>query len=282
MNFASIFFVVCATTLLVVVARLVNQVVMNVHLIDSLVEKDNPAIGVQSAGYLLAIILITAAVLTGEGRGSIIGDVLPVISYGIGGIVVLAIVATFSLRFFLSKASLQAVRDGNIAAGVVVAGSYVATGIIIASCVSGEAKGGNFVTALVFFLVGQASLLLITTAFRLLTSYDDVKEIFSGNIPAAMSYAGIMIAVGIIVGHAIEGDFLDYSDSFFSFGKALVAVVALYPIRQVLVQGLLLGGGFSIYGGRLDSEISNDRNLNAGIIESVSYIASALMIAKLT
>lgn len=282
MNWQIVFFVICATVLLVVVARLVNQLIMNVHLIDSLVEKDNPAIGVQSAGYLLAIMLITASVLSGEGRGSIVGDVIPVIGYGIGGIIILALVSALSLRFVLSSDCLQAVRDGNIAAGIVVAGGYIGTGLIIASCVSGEARGGTFLTSVIFFAAGQISLLLITFLFRLLTAYDDVREILAGNIPAAMSYAGIMVAVGIIVGHAIEGDFQGYQQSFVAFGKALLAVVALYPIRQLLVQGLLLGGGFTIYGGRLDTEISEDRNLNAGIIEAVSYIAAALMIVKLS
>lgn len=282
MNWQIIFFVICATVLLVVVARLVNQLIMNVHLIDSLVEKDNPAIGVQSAGYLLAIMLITASVLSGEGQGSIIGDVIPVIGYGIGSIIVLALVSTMSLRFLLAGDGLQAVRDGNVAAGTVVAGSYVGTGIIIAACVSGEGRGGSFLTSLVFFGIGQMALLLITFLFRLLTAYDDKKEIFEGNIPAAMSYAGIMIAVGVIVGHAIEGDFVSYNQSLIAFAKAIAAVIALYPIRQLLVQGLLLGGGFTIYGGRLDTEISEDRNLNAGIIEAVSYIAAALMIVKLS
>lgn len=282
MNISIIFFFVCATTLLIVVARLVNQLVMNVHLIDSLVEKDNPAVGVQSAGYLFAIILITTSVLTGEGQGSIWDDVLPILTYGVGGIILLALVATSSLRFFLTKESLQAVRNGNLAAGIVVAGSYVGTGIIIASCVSGEAKGGDLLSAAIFFLTGQISMIIITWVFRRLTAYDDIQEILNGNIPAALSYGGVMIAVGLIVANAVEGDFTGYEQGFLSFGKAVIAVVALYPIRQILVQGLLLGGGFSIYGGRLDNEISHDRNLNAGIIEAVSYIASALMIAKLT
>jgi uncharacterized membrane protein YjfL (UPF0719 family) len=282
MNWQIIFFVICATVLLVVVARLVNQLIMNVHLIDSLVEKDNPAIGVQSAGYLLAIMLITASVLSGEGQGSIIGDVIPVIGYGIGSIIILALISTLSLRFMLSKHCMQYVREGNVAAGIVVAGSYVGTGVIIASCVSGDDHGGTFVTSLVFFVVGQISLLVITSLFRLLTAYDDKKEILDGNIPAALSYAGIMIAVGIIISHAVEGDFAGYQKSLIAFAKAIAAVTALYPIRQILVQGLLLGGGFTIYGGRLDTEISEDRNLNAGIIEAVSYISAALMIARLS
>lgn len=282
MNIQTTLFIVTATLVLVAAARFINQFIMNVRLTESLVQRDNPAIGVQIAGYLLATLLIIASVLTGDGHGNLAKDVLSTLLYGVGGIVLLAFVASHALKLFLNTECLESVRNGNIAAAIVAAASYIATGLVIAACVSGESKGGTVVTAVVFFLAGQVSLLFITFLFRRLTAYDDVKEILAGNMAAAFSYAGILIAVGIIVGHAAEGDFVDYLTSFTGFGKALVAVIALYPIRQFLVQGVLLGSGFSLYAGALDREICEDRNINAGIIEAVSYIAAALMIARLS
>jgi uncharacterized membrane protein YjfL (UPF0719 family) len=281
MNIQTTLFAITTTLVLVAAARFINQFVMNVRLTESLVQRDNPAIGVQIAGYLLAILLIIAAVLTGDGHGNLANDVLSTLLYGVIGIVLLAVVASFALKIFLNTECLESVRNGNIAAAIVAAASYIATGLIIAACVSGEYKGGTALTAVVFFCAGQASLVLITFLFRRLTAYDDVKEILEGNLAAALSYAGIVIAVGIIVGHAAEGDFVDYATSFAGFGKALAVVVALYPIRQFLVQGMLLGSGFSLYAGALDREICEDRNINAGIIEAVSYIAAALMIVRL-
>ncbi|MCU0424444.1 MAG: DUF350 domain-containing protein [Candidatus Kapabacteria bacterium] len=269
-----------ATIVLLIVARFINQFVMSVHLTESLVHKDNPAMGVQIAGYILGMMMIVAAVLTGEGSGTLLTDARDVGIYGITGLLVLALSSSLLMRVFVSGTVHESVRDGNVAAGITTAGSYVATAAVIAACVAGDARGGNYVTALVFMLAGFVALLLITFIFRRLTAYDDVQEILGGNIPAAMSYAGLMIAVGIIVGHAAKGDFVDYLTSFTGFGKTLLAVIALYPIRQFLVQGVLLGSGFSLYGGGLDTEISRDRNINAGIIEAVSYIGAALLIAK--
>jgi len=275
-------FISGAIVVLLIVARFINQFVMNIHLTESLVHKDNPAMGVQISGYVLGMMLIVASVLSGSGSGSLLIDARDVAIYGTTGIIVLALSSTLLLRVFLSAEAHESVRQGNVAVAITAAGSYIATALVIAACVSGDARGGNFLTSIVFMLAGFVALLVITYLFRLLTAYDDVQEILGGNISAAMSYAGLMIAIGIIVGHAAKGDFVDYISSFAGFGRALLAVIALYPIRQFLVQGLLLGSGFRLYGGGLDDEISRDKNINAGIIEAVSYIGAALLIAKVS
>ncbi len=275
-------FISLATLVLLVVARLINQFVMSIHLTDALVQKDNPAVGIQIAGYVFGVFIIIGSVLTGSGTGKIMTDAILVMVYGVAGIILLGLITSSSLNLLLEVGASEAIRTGNVAAGITAAGSYIATACVIAACVAGDAEGGNALTSLIFLILGQVSLLLITYLFRFLTDYDDVKEILHGNIPAALSYAGVMIAVGLIVGHAAEGDFVDYSKSFLAFSKALLAVIALYPIRQFLVQGMLLGSGFKLYGGELDKEISRDRNINAGIIEAVSYIGAALLIVSVS
>jgi uncharacterized membrane protein YjfL (UPF0719 family) len=247
---------------------------------DSLINRDNPAMGVEVAGYLLGVILIIASVLNGPGHESLWVNIMWVAIYGVGGILFLALVATFGLRLILSKKCIEEIKNGNVAVGIVSAGSYIGTAAVIAGSVAGEG-GGNLISSLVFFIAGQLIFLIITYIFRLLTAYDDTKEVLDKNIPAAMSYAGMMIAIGLIVGNAITGKFINYEESFIDFGKALLVVLALYPIRQWLVQGLLLGGGFTLYGGRLDDEISKDRNINAGVIESITYISTAILVISL-
>jgi uncharacterized membrane protein YjfL (UPF0719 family) len=278
----SVLFVGAAAVILLVVARFVNQILMNVRLTESLVHKENPAMGVQVSGYVFGMLLIIASVLTGEGSGSLFADARDVALYGVTGILLLALSSSLLLRVFVSGGALDSVREGNVAVGVVSAGTYIAVAIITAACVSGEARGGNFATALVFMLAGFIALLSITFLFRRLTAYDDAHEILSGNLAASLSYAGLIIAIGIIVGNAVKGDFVDYVTSFTGFGKTLLAVVALYPIRQFLVQGLLLGTGFHLYGGGLDAEISRDKNINAGVIEAASYIGAALLLASVS
>jgi uncharacterized membrane protein YjfL (UPF0719 family) len=277
MIWQTILFVCAATIILLIVARFVNQLVMKTSMTDALINKDNPAFGVQVGGYLFGVLLIITAVLSGPGHKDIMVDVMWVLVYGIAGIILLALTALWATRIILSAKCLESIRQGNIAAAMAMAGAFVGTGAVISATVTGESTG-SWVPTLVFFLAGIIAFFIITYVYRLLTAYDDVKEILDNNIPAAMSYAGMMIAVGLIVGNAIKGNFITYEQSFKDFGYALIVVVALYPVRQWIVQGLLLGGGFSLYGGRLDLEISRDRNINAGVIEAITYISTALLV----
>jgi uncharacterized membrane protein YjfL (UPF0719 family) len=280
MAWQTILFICAATIVLLAVARFVNQLVMHTRITEALIQRDNPAVGIQVAGYLLGVIKIIASVLSGEGHGDFWMNTLWVAVYGIGGILFLTYISTIGLQLFLSRNCMQAIREGNVAAGIVAAGSYIGTGSVISGSFAGEGSG-TLAAAVVFFVAGQVAFLVITYLFRLLTAYNDAKEILNGNIPAALSYAGVMVAVGIIVGNAVMGDFVDYATGFIAFGKALLVVLALYPIRQWLVQGLLLGGGFRLYGGSLDEEISRDRNINAGVIEAATYIGAALLVTRL-
>jgi hypothetical protein len=52
-------------------------------------------------------------------------------------------------------------------------------------------------------------------------------------------------------------------------------------VRQLFVQSLLLGAPFALRGGRLDSAIGADRNAGLGALEAVTYVATALSVARL-
>ncbi len=281
MDWQSILFIIVTTMALLAAARLANQFLMKKIISEELTTGNNAALGIAMAGYLFGVLLIITDVLSGEGHGDWIKDTIGVAVYGVFGIIFLLFVGAFEMRLILSAKALDATRENNIAAGIVLAGSYISTSQIIAATVSGEGSGGNAVTAIVFFLVGQVSLLLITYLYRFLTKYDDASEIMNGNCAAGLSYAGLMMGVAIVVGQAIRGDFTDYLSSLIDYGAALVVICAFYPVRQVFVQSLLLGGSLKFYGGRLDEEIARDRNLGAGVIEAATYISTALFAVRL-
>jgi uncharacterized membrane protein YjfL (UPF0719 family) len=164
----------------------------------------------------------------------------------------------------------------NVAAAIVVAGAYVATSLTYSGALDGE--GGGFWILLLFFLLGQLALLGITYAFRWLTGYDDVQEIAAGNVAAALALAGLLIAVGVVVGHAASGEFTGLLNSLGGFLLALVAVVAFYPVRQLVVQSLILGGPLRWRGTLIDREIAQDKNIAAGLLEAVAYLTTALFV----
>ncbi len=275
MDIAEIIFVVMAALALQALARWVLQWFFGNTLRVLLTDHDNPAVGLAVAGYLFGVIWTVTVLLSAPGRG-LWQDILDVLLYGVLGIGLLTVVSILTCRFFLGMHVRDQLEDHNVSAAIVVAGVYVATSLTYSGALDGE--GGGFLLLLLFFVLGQLALLGMTYLFRWLTSYDDVQEIASGNIAAALALSGLLIAMGIIVGNAASGNFTTLADSIVSFGLGLLVFLIFYPVRQVVVQGLILGGRLSLRAILLDQEIAQDRNTAAGLLEAVSYVSTALFI----
>ncbi len=283
-------FVIASLVIFAGLARLALHFFLHVNVAEKIGEEHNAALGIEYAGYFLGVLLIAGSVLDGlpdisaSGGGDAAGmfssgfwsNALQAGGYGIFGIIALALFGRLGFRFLVRTNIVAGVRANNQAAGLVAAGGHISAALVIAGVLSGDSAGGDFSVAGVFLVIGIAALWGITYIHRFVTRYDDAREITNGNVAAALSYAGMMIAVGIIVGHAVNGDFSDYATSLGLCGKALLWILVLYPVRQFIVQGILLGDGFRLYGGRLDDEISRDGNIGAGAVEAAAFIAAAL------
>lgn len=273
MSILEAIFIVLAALVLVGLARWVQQWLCGQTLRAMLTESDNPAMGIAVAGYLFGVIW-TITVLLGTLSYDLVLDIRNVLLYGGLGIVLLTVAALGTCRAFLGMAMQEQLATRNVAAAIVVAGVYIATSLTYSGGLVGE--GGGFWIMLLFFLLGQLALLGITYAFRWLTHYDDVGEIAAGNVAAAFALAGLLIAVGLIVRRAVTGDYLGFWPSLGSFLLALVLVVVLYPVRQVVVQWLILGGPLHWRASLLENEIMHDKNVAVGLLEATAYVTTAL------
>jgi len=282
-------FVVASLVIFAGLARVALHYFLHVNVAEKIGEEHNAALGLEYAGYFLGVLLIAGSVLDalpdvaspGGDAGGMFStgfwsNALQAGAYGVFGIIALALFGRLGFRFLLRTNITAGVRANNTAAGIVAAGGHISAAVVIAGVLSGDSAGGDFSVAGIFLLIGIAALWGITYIHRFVTRYDDAREIINGNVAAALSYAGMMVAVGMIVGHAVNGDFSDYATSLALCGKALLWIFILYPVRQFIVQGILLGDGFRLYGGRLDDEISRDGNVGAGAVEAAAFIAAAL------
>jgi len=172
------------------------------------------------------------------------------------------------------------VERGNVASGLAAGAHYVATGIITSRALSGH-SAIELALSLGFFLLAQLTLHVFVMLFRALTTYDDAEQIQGENLAAALSYSGVTIAIAIVIARALEGDFDGLLMSLKGYGSVLAFLFALYPIRQVVVQGVLLGGPVALRGGRLDQGIAAERNEGMAALEAVTYLSSALAISHL-
>lgn len=280
MDAATIGFVVLAVIILLIVARVVYRLILGESMTEALIDRDNKAAAIALGGFLLGVIQVIIPVLSGPSH-SFWSDVTSVASYGIGGIVAMSVTAQIFEQY--SKWTGVALHDqickGNVAAGICAAGMYFAASEIVAGVLTGD--GGNLVVTAVFWLAGTAALLILTHLFRQLTAYNDSHLIAEGNVAAACGYAGLVIAIGMMTGYAVSGAFTTYANAFADFGKMMLLVLVLYPVRQIIVQMLFLGGGFSFRNGRLDHEIATDGNVGAGLLEAVGYFAAALVVTRI-
>ncbi len=280
MDAATIGFVVLAIIILLIIARLVYRLLLGQGMTETLINSDNKAAAISLGGFLLGVIQVVIPILSGQSH-SFWSDVMGVAAYGIGGIIAMVVAGVVFEEYsrWVGAPLREQIAAGNISAGIIDGAIFFASSQIVAGALTGD--GGSIVPTIVFWAAGVAALIIITHIFRSLTAYNDVELIKENNVAAAFGCAGLIVALGMMVGYAVSGNFTGYSQGFRDFGRMLLAVLAFYPVRQIIVQMLFLGGGFSFRNGRLDHEIAQDRNLGAGLLEAVGYLATALIVTRL-
>jgi uncharacterized membrane protein YjfL (UPF0719 family) len=242
---------------------------------------ENPARALLHVGQMLAVFMVAAAAVKNCVQGeSLLRDAAWVAAFSLVALLLLVVTGRIGIQLLMQSRLPHEIDRRNVAAGAAAGAHYVACGIVTA-----EAFGGNDVRGLLlslaFYALAMVTLHLFVTLFRALTVYDDAEEIRGENLAAALSYGGLAIGVALIVGRALQGDFVSWSISLRAYAAALPIVFALYPVRQLFVQALLLGGRISLRGGKLDEAIQLRRSAGMGALEGTSYVATALAVTRL-
>ncbi|MBW1710734.1 MAG: DUF350 domain-containing protein [Deltaproteobacteria bacterium] len=238
-----------------------------------LVERDNAALALAIVGYYVGLVLAIGGAIVGPSSG-LVNDLIDLAVYGVLGIILLNISWYLCDKLILYKfhVSDELIRDHNQGTGAVSAAVSIASGFIIYGSVAGE--GGSIWTVLVFWLIGQVILILTGLVYNRITSYDIHEQIEKDNVAAGVSFAGALLAVGVIVGLAGEGDFVSWSENLFSYLAYAVIGLILLPVVRILTDRVLLPTV------RLSDEIvaQEKPNMGAAYIEAFSYIAAAFII----
>ena len=240
---------------------------------EELVEKDNVALGVAMAGYYFGLIMAIGGTLSGPSQG-LENDLIDIGIYGLLAIILLNLSRLVNDGLILHgfKIRDELIDDQNAGTGVVIAASYIATGLVIFGAVSGEI--GGIVTTVIFWALGQAALILAGLVYEWVTPYSIHDEIEKDNVAAGVAFAGALVGIGIIVFHASAGDFISWTINLQDFAIEVVAGLILLPIVRFIADVILLPGQ------KLTDEIANQEhpNLAAGFIEAMSYIGASFLI----
>lgn len=262
------------------IGKLVRDLLTRYKINEELTDKNNASVGVALAGYYVALAIAIAGVLAGAGTGDLWKDALLVGIYSLVAIVLLNISALVNDKLILYKFDNQKelVDDQNSGTGATMAGSYLATGLIVNAAVSGEAAGEwwkGLLACLVFFVLGQVVLVLAGLWYQLITKYDIHKVIGDDkNVAAGIGFGGFLFAIGYVVKAAMTGDSTSWAVDLVSFALYVVIAFVLLTIGRLITDKVFLPKA------KISDEIGNQGNIAAASIAAAIYIVIAVLIVN--
>lgn len=240
---------------------------------EELVKKDNVAFAISMVGYYFGLVMAIGGALVGPSHG-LLDDLIDLTIYGLLAIILmnLSIIINDKIILHRFRTEDEIIRDQNAGMGAIGFASYLATGLIIFGAVSGE--GGGIITALAFWLLGQAVMIIAGLVYNWITPYDIHTEIERDNVAAGVGFAGALLAIGNITRVACSGDFVSWADNIEKFVYIVVLGLVLLPIIRLVTDKVLLPGE------KLTDEIVNQEkpNLGAAFVEAFSYIGASFLI----
>ena len=240
---------------------------------EELVERDNFSLSLAITGYYLGLIFVIGGILVGPTAG-LVDDLLDIFFYGIFAILFLSISNFLNDKLILYKFNnvKEIIDDQNAGTGAIVSGNYIANGLILFGAFSGE--GGDLITAVVFWLLGQIGLILVGLIYNLITPYNVHEHIEKDNVAVGVAFGGMLVAIGNVIRIGIEGDFISWEYNIAQFAGFLVVAVILMPVIRMATDKILLPGQ------KLTDELVNQKkpNVGAGVIEAFSYVAASFVL----
>ena len=239
-------------------------------------QRSNLAVGLRRAGIYLAIAIAMVGAVSGSSRG-FVPDLTALVIDGILAVLLLAGARIFNDFVILGSVDNDtAAKNGNVAVGLVEAGSAVATGLILYGAFAGESVDllNGVLSVIAFAVLGQIALLAFYEVYQLITPFDVKHEIRNGNPAAGTAVAGMLIALGFILKASIAGPFVSWIDDIVSFALyAVVGILVLLLFRKV-IDWLFLPNT------NLAAEVARDKNVAAIAMAQGAIIAVALVISS--
>ena len=267
---------------ILILAKFARDIVTPYRIDEQVTKNRNLAVSLRLSGYLVGIILVFLGAVyqplvltTQEGLGfnrDFGEDVLEVFLYSLVGIVALNVVRIVVNRLVLYKFDIekQIVEGQNVGAGAVEFGNYIATGLLIGGAASGE--GGGPDTALAFFGMGLAALILFALFYQLTTPFDIHSEIEGNNTAVGIALGSNLVAMGLVIFKAVFGNFNGWNEALASFFVFVVIGFVLLFVLRLLIDVLLLPSA------KISNELAAERNVGVAFVESSIVISSALIL----
>ncbi|MEM8965216.1 MAG: DUF350 domain-containing protein [Bacteroidota bacterium] len=240
---------------------------------QELVEKDNFAFAVAHVGYFIGLLLAIVGAVMGPSEG-LFDDIINISAYGLLAILLLNLSIVINDKIVLRKFSVykEIIEDRNAGTGVIEGASAIGTGLIIMGAVSGE--GGGFLTAVVFWVIGQLLLIVTAYLYSAIIPFDVHDQIERDNVAVGLGFAGALISIANLIRYGLMTDFFSWQESLTDVGIDVLIGLAFLPIVRWLTDKILLPGR------SLTDELINQEkpNVGAGLIEAFAYVGGSVLI----
>lgn len=217
---------ICVILSLLWVSKKVYDFFLPYNLEQQLVKADNKAVTITFVGYLSGVVAILEGVIHGDSI-SLVTDTISVVIWGLIGILLLNLAGKINDKFILYRFDnkLELVDNHNIAVAVVMAGTYLGSGIIIRSIIIGESIGWllDIALTLLFFTLAQFTFYLYSLLYQLVTKYDFHSEIKENNAAAGIALGCNFVAIGILLSVPLQASYsLLYYFVWFVVGSCML------------------------------------------------------------
>jgi len=254
-------------------------------------EKDNPAFGVNLAGYIVGVmILIMGAAATGTEE---LSNPVDIAVFGTLAVVLLRLGAVITDRMILPTFSVwkEITEDRNLGTGFVTAGVFIATGIILNGALTGESSGvlTGILTTVGYFLFAQFVLVGAAFIYRRFIKYRHrdgavlgvLKELRDNDNPAVgLSFSGYIIGVSLVVSAGIAGNDINslggLSDALVTLlFSSVLGVAAMLAIRPFIDRAVIPYAA-------IGDEVGEQKNLAIAGVSAAFYVGLGLILYSLT
>ncbi|MCG8556152.1 MAG: DUF350 domain-containing protein [Proteobacteria bacterium] len=255
---------------LLLVAKLAKDWTTPYNIDRQLTQHDNFAVALSVTGYFAGTVIVLLGALIGP-ELPLGEDLLAIGGYGLLGILLLNASRWVNDKLILNRFcnTKELIDDRNAGTGAVEFGSYVASGLVVAGALHGE---GSLVTAVLFFVVAQAALIVFARVYDWLMPFDVHAEIERDNVAAGVSFGGTLIALGIILFNGTVGNFVSWGYNLANFGLNAALGFVLLPLVRVAFDKIILARA------DLNREIRDDRNVGIGVLEMTIAISFAVLL----
>ena len=233
-------------------------------------QNDNLAVALRRFGIFVGICIALQAVIIDDS------------SYrdaGFFAVSALIVVVVFFIAHFINDVVIvpgasnnDLIRAGNVPTGVIEAGAFIATGILVNGAFSGDE--GGIISAAAFFFLGQIVMIAAIFIHQKIYRFKVTRCVLDNNLSAGVAVAGLLVAYSIILRASIAGDFTGWISSLTAFAiSALTGMIALIVFERIAALIFLpkTSIGEAIRGGNTAAIV---------LVQSIT-IALSLMISRL-